>query len=96
LLALFGLVDAERPPIERRAVHLGDGLGSLVRIAHRHERETAGLPGLTVGREVNLAHLAERGEGGANRFDSRPERKISNVQTVSHGVLASAGGSTSK
>jgi hypothetical protein len=30
LLALFGLVDAQRTAVEHRAVHLGDGLGCFV------------------------------------------------------------------
>jgi hypothetical protein len=93
LLAIFCLVDAQRSAIEHRAVHVGDGLGCLVRIAHRHERETARLSALAVRRKENLADLTEWCEGGADGFGRRAERKIPNVQTISHVVLDSRDGS---
>jgi hypothetical protein len=44
---------------------------------------------------VNFAHFTEWCEGGANGFNGRLERKVSDVQTISH-VVDSRGGSNSE
>ncbi len=84
LLALLGLVDAERATIEGPAVHAFDGLGGLFRGAHRHEREAARAARFTVGDEVDIADGSKFLERATDAIGIGVEREISNVQTSVH------------
>jgi hypothetical protein len=89
LLALFGLVHAERAPVEGAAVHAFDRLGSLFRGAHGHEREATGPAGLAVRDQVDIAYGSEFLERSADAISIGIERKVSNVQTSVHRLLDS-------
>jgi hypothetical protein len=86
-LSLLRLVDAERAAVEHGAVHLGDCLLSFGVGAHGHEGEAAGLSGLAVGRDMDVAHFSEGCERGTHRVGRRVKRQIANVKTITH-VLA--------
>jgi len=89
VLALFGLIDAERATVEQGAVHLGDGLGGLGRGAHRHEREATGLARFAVRDDVDVGDLPEGGEGSAYGFSSGLEGEVPDVEAISHRFLDS-------
>lgn len=84
LLALLGLVDAERAAIQRAAVHALDGLGGLFGRAHGHERKPTRAAGFTVLHQVDVADRAELLKRGAYAVGGGVEGKVSNVQTSVH------------
>jgi hypothetical protein len=87
-LALFRLVHADRAAFDERSVELLDGVLRFLRRAHRHEAEAARLAAVTVRHDVNVDHLAERSESGAERLCGGLERQISDIQTITHGSLS--------
>jgi hypothetical protein len=89
LLALFGLIHAERATVEGAAVHAFDRLGSLFGGAHGHEREATGPAGLAVRDQVDIAYGSEFLERSADAISIGIERKVSNVQTSVHRLLDS-------
>jgi hypothetical protein len=87
LLALLGLIHAERATIEGPAVHAFDRLRGLFGSAHRDERESTGPAGLTIGDQVDVADGSEFLERATDAFSIGVERKVSNVQTSVHRLL---------
>jgi hypothetical protein len=87
LLALLGLVDAQRPTVEGLAVHALDGLGRFLGRTHRHEREPTRPPGLPIGHEVDVTDGSELLERGTNAIGGRVEREVSYIQTSVHRLL---------
>jgi hypothetical protein len=84
LRALFGFVHAEGATVEAYAVHRGDRVGRLVRVAHGHEAEAARLAALTIGHDVDVGHVTRRGESRAKRLRRGAERKVANVKSIAH------------
>ena len=87
VLALLGLVDAERATVEGPAVHTLDRLGGFLGGAHGHEREAARAARFAVRDQVDIADRSEFLERGADAFSIGVERKVSNVQTSVHRLL---------
>jgi ATP-dependent RNA helicase RhlE len=88
-LALLGLVDPQRAPVEGRAVHACDrrlrrGVGS-----HRHEAKAARLAGLSIGHEVHVGDLAVLRERLAERVAARVEREIAHIESIAHTLSVS-------
>jgi hypothetical protein len=83
-LSLLRFVDSKGPAVEHRAVHFGDRLLGLGIGAHRNEAEPARPARFSVGRDVDIADLAEGGKSGANSLWRRVERQIANVETITH------------
>jgi hypothetical protein len=88
-LPLLRFVDAQGTAVEQRAVHFGDCLLRLGIRAHRDERKAARFTSLAVGRDVDVAHLSERSESGADRVRRRVKRQITYVETITHFSLDS-------
>src|ERR1700722_3764484 len=86
LRALFGLVHAKRTPVERRPVHRLDGVGGLVRVAHRHEAEAARLAALAVIDDVHVRHFARCRERLPEGLRRRAEREIAHVESIAHEI----------
>jgi hypothetical protein len=84
LLALLGLVDAERATIEGAAVHTLYRLRGFLGRTHGHECKAARATRLAIGDEVHVRDSAEFLEGRADAFSIGVERKIANVQTSVH------------
>jgi hypothetical protein len=87
LLALLGLVDAQRATVERTSVHALDRLGGFLGSSHGHEREPAGAPGLAIRDQVDVADGSKFLERSTDAISICIERKISNVQTSVHRLL---------
>ena len=87
LLALLGLVNAERAPVEGPAVHTLDGLRGLLGGTHGHECKTARAARLTIRDEVDVADRSELLERSTDAISIGIERKISNIQTSVHRLL---------
>src|SRR5262249_8824629 len=56
--AFLCFVDLERPAVELAAVEGRDGRLGIGRARHLHESEPAGLAGLAIGDDLDLAHFA--------------------------------------
>ena len=87
LLALLGLVNAERAPVEGAAVHTLDGLRGLLGGTHGHECKTARAARLTIRDEVDVADRSELLERSTDAISIGVERKITNIQTSVHRLL---------
>jgi hypothetical protein len=57
--AFFGLIDPQRPTVERRAVHGLDGLLRLCRRPHRNEPKASRLTRGSVGHDVNVRYVSD-------------------------------------
>jgi hypothetical protein len=87
LLALLGLIDAQRTTIEGTTIHSLDCLGGLLGSSHGHEREAAGAAGLAIRDQVDIAYGPEFLERSTDAFSIGIEREVSNVQTSIHRLL---------
>jgi hypothetical protein len=87
LLARLGLVHAQRPTVERTAIHTLDGLRGLLGGPHRDEGEATRPAGLAVCHEVDVADGSELLERSADAISIGVEREIPNIQTSVHRVL---------
>src|SRR5207248_8589223 len=78
-------VHAQRSPVEKYAVHLGDRVLRLLLRGHGHEAEPARLPRLAIEDDVYVRDLAAvHREGGAETFFVGGVREISYVETSAH------------
>src|SRR5262245_22551951 len=84
---LLRFVELELTPVEHGPVELRDRRRRSMGVRHGHEGEAARLPCLAIGGDGNLANLAGCGESALEGCLCSTERKISNVETVSHGCL---------
>jgi hypothetical protein len=87
LLTLLGFVHFDLAPIEHLPVELGDGFGRGLGVAHCHEREATGLPGLTIRGNHHLANLAYCSERGLDARLGGTKRQISDKKTIAHSYL---------
>src|SRR5260221_11395679 len=87
-LALLSLVHAERATVEDRAVHPLDRGGCVLGGAHRDEREATRAAALAVGDDVHVRDLSGLGERRAHGVEGRVERKVADVESVTHSLLS--------
>jgi hypothetical protein len=85
--ALFGFVHSQLTAVECRAVHLLHRFLGILLSPHCDEAEAARLPGLSVGDNVNVRHLAVLGECGPKRVLARGKGKIAYIKTIAHGLF---------
>jgi hypothetical protein len=66
--AFFGLIDPQRPTVERRAVHGLDRLLCLCRRPHRNEPKASRLTRGSVGHDVNVRYFSDARKRLAHRL----------------------------
>lgn len=72
-----GLIHIERSAIQLVAVERGNGLYTLAVIAHFHECEASGLPGIAVGYDVHAVNRAVRFKKGSKPIFGSAEAEVS-------------------
>jgi hypothetical protein len=88
VLALFGLVHAQRTAVEARAVERRNGVCSFSRRAHGHEGEAARLTTVAVLDNVHVGDFTAGREGLAHTLGRGRKGQITYVETISHAVFS--------